>query len=506
MLIAAIDAGNGRFKIAVLDSAGNPKLLMLSSGLPYFPAVVYFGKNGQKLIGIEAQNAALADPQRAVFGWKRMMGTDEILFTDDDGKTYKAVDILTLFLTECKKNIENKTGHVANDAVILTPANYNDKQTQQTIDAGAQAGMNVILTPHEPTCAALGNDIHKKGSCVALVSDLGSGTFDVSVVRSRGNLFEVIATGGVVKLGSSDFNKRAEEEILSEFEAKYGYRPTLEEHPIFHQHLFQQIEQIKISLSEQKECPLVVSCESDLLKTTVTRDQFESWISPLVDKTIQQTEQTLQEANMQWSDIGEICAVGGGSMTPIVRQKLEQASGKKISQKCEPYCAAALGGVIAARLEYDRQGKDCYVNGDKLPPPDFHMREIISRSIGVAVLDDNEQETCCVLLQKNTPIPSIQTRKFKMAEPNQTAVRINILDGDNGANISKCLQLGYFELKDLPARPDLIGRIEITFDLDANGMLSANARDIVSGKTEELTIDYKKASTTGNKQTANAKS
>ena len=491
MLVAAIDAGNGRFKMAVLDSAGNPTLVMTRSGMPYFPSVVYFNKDRSKIFGFEAENAALADPKRAVIGWKRKMGTDEILYTEKDGTVYKAPDILALFLEECLKEIESKTGNVANDVVILTPANYNEKQTQQTIDAGVKVGLNVILTPHEPTCAALGNDIHKMGDCIALIFDVGSGTFDVSLVQSRGNLFEVLATDGIVQLGSSDFNKRAKEEILAEFEKKFRYCPTFDKHPIFHQQLSQQIEQVKISLSVQKECPLVISCESDLLKTIVTRDKFESWIEPLVDRTIEKTEQTLEQAKMKWSEVQAIFAVGGGTMTPLVRQKLEQVSGKKISGKCEPYSAAALGGVIAARLEYDRLGKDCFVNGEKLPPPSFYMREILSRAIGVSVLDDNNEEKCCVLLKKNIPIPSIQTRKFKMAEPNQTSVRINILDGENGVDIKKCLQLGYFELIDLPARPDLVGRIEITFDLNANGMLTASARDTVSGKTAELKITYK---------------
>lgn len=469
MLLPAIDAGNGRFKIAVPDSSGNQKLLMTLSGQPFFTAVVYFDKDGQKIIGIEAENAALAEPQRAVFDWKRSMGTDKVQHTDEDGKTYLPPDILAIFLGECKTIIESKTGFPANDIVVLIPANYNDKQKQQTIDAAARVGLNVELLPHEPTCAALGSGIHKKRNCRALVYDLGAGTFDVSVVQSSGNLFEVIATGGKPKLGSTDFNKRANEKILDGFEARFNYRPTPKEYPVFSQNLAQQVEQLKISLSVQKQFQLVVACQGDLLKMTVTREQFESWILDLVEKTIQRTERTLEEAKLKWSDIDEIYAVGGGSMTPLVIQMIEQASGKKVSQRCEPHCAAALGGVIAGRLEYQRRGKSYKVGDVTLPPPEFYMREILSRPIGVAVLDENNKEICCELLAKNTPIPSIHTRTFKMAEPNQTAVRIQTLDGEEGADVNKCMQLGHFDLRDLPARPDLIGRIEITFHLDANG-------------------------------------
>ena len=490
-MLPAIDAGNGRFKIAVPDSTGNPKLLMTLSGQPFFTSVAYFEKGGSIIIGSEAENAALANPQRAVFDWKREMGTDKILYTDDDGKTYIPPDILAIFLGECKNIIESKTGHVANDVVILIPANYNDKQKQQTIDAAGRVGINVELLAHEPTCAALGNDIHKKRNCRALVFDPGAGTFDVSIVQSAGNMFEVIATGGEPQLGSRDFNRRATDKVLDEFEAKFNYRPTPDEHPVFCQNLAQQVEQLKISLSAQKQFHLVVTCRGDLLKMTITREQFESWIKDLVEQTIQRTEVTVKEAKLEWFDIDEIYAVGGGSMTPLVIQMLEQASSKKVSQRCEAHSAAALGGVIAGRLEYQRKGKAYNIGDVTLPPPDFYMREILSRSIGIVVLDQNDREICWEMLAKNTRIPSIQTRTFKMSDAHQTQVFIKVLDGEHGAEVDECVELGNFELTNLPPRPDLISRVEITFHLDANGMLIATARDIVSGKTAELKIAYK---------------
>jgi molecular chaperone DnaK (HSP70) len=324
------------------------------------------------------------------------------------------------------------------------------------------------------------------------VFDLGAGTFDVSIVRVIDNLFEVIMTGGEAKLGCMDFDERGREKVLDEFERQYKYRPTQQNEPLFFQCLWQQIEQLKISLSAQKQCQLAVACNSDLLKMTVTRDQFESWICDLVDKAIARTEKTLEEANLKWSDIDEVYAVGGGSMTPLVRQRLEKVSGKKVSQKCEAHCAHALGGVIAGRLEYQRRGKAYRVQDVTLPPPDFCVRDILSHPIGVAALDGDDAEICCEMLAKSTPIPSQHTRTFKVAEPNQTAVRIRVLDGQDGVAASECLELGHFELTDLPPRPDLIGRIEITFRIDANAMLTATARDTVSGKTNELQVEYKK--------------
>lgn len=490
-MFVSIDAGNGFFKIAVVDSAGNPKLITTLSGQPFFPAVVYFDENGQKLVGFEAQNAMLANPKRGVSGWKRWMGTDKVLYPDDNGKSYKAPDILTILLEKCRTIVETKTSQPVNDVGILIPANYTELRRQQTKEAGARAGMNVMLMPHEPTCAALGNGIHKSGDCTAAVYDLGDGTFDISIVQPKGNLFKVITTGGEPKVGSSDFNKRVEEKSLEQFESQFHYRPTIEEYPEFFQNLAQQIEQLKITLSVQQQFQLVVACRGDLLKMTVTREQFESWIKDLVEKTIQRTEQTLKDAGLKWSDIDLIYAVGGGSMTPLVTKMLEQASGKKVCKSCDPFCAGALGGVIAGRLEYDRLGKPFTGQGGQaLPPPEFYMRDILSRPIGVAALDENNKEICCELLSKDTPIPSIQMRKFKMAKPNQTKVRIRILEGYEGAEAAQCTELGYFDLEDLPARPDCIGRIEITFELDSSGLLTATARDTVNGKSAELKIAY----------------
>jgi len=500
-MVVSIDAGTGRFKMAVPDALGNPKLVLTDAGQPFFDSVVYFEGPGEIIIGSEARNAALVHPERAVFDWKRHMGGDVVLYTDEDGKAHRARDIFVLLLGKAKEIIESKTGEPVNDVVISTPANYDDKQRQETLDAGAEAGMNVILTPKEPTCAALGNEIHKRKRCTAVVFDLGAGTFDVSIVKAAGNLFEVVTTGGEAKLGGTDFNERVRAKALDGFERQFHYRPTQQDEPLFYQSLWQQTEQLKISLSVQKQCQLAVACNSDLIKMTVTRDQFESWIKDLVDRAIDRTQKTLQEANLQWSDIDEVYAVGGSSMVPLVKRRLEEVSGKKVSQKCEAHCAHALGGVIAGRLEYHRLGKDYRVHDVTLPSPDFYLREILSHPIGVAALDGNEAEICCEMLAKNTPIPSQHTRTFKVAEPNQTAVRIRVLDGQDGVAAGSCLELGHFELADLPPRPDLIGRIEIMFHIDANAMLTATARDTVSGKTGELQIEYKRGDDNGNSDT-----
>jgi molecular chaperone DnaK len=489
-MIPGIDAGNSRFKYAVADEAGNPKIITNRFGESFTPSAVYFAQDSAIVIGTEALNAGFAEPDRLVVNWKRDMGTNKSLYTADDGTIYKPKNILAILLKDAKDNIEAKTGQVINEAVITVPANYNDIQKQHTIDAAASVGIKAILLPHEPTAAALGNQLYKRKGSTAAVYDLGGGTFDVSIVRCEGNTLDIIATGGEQHLGGRDFNDRVSEKLLEEFETKNGLRPSPEEHPVFYQEMMQRIEQLKISLSAQSQSQIVLFCEGNQLQMTITRQQFNQWVLDLAEKTMAKTEQTVKEANLDFTGIDEVYAVGGGSMMPIVTEMLEELTGKKISRRCEPHYAAALGAFLAGRIEYERQGKT-YTCGDvALPGPGVYLREILSHSIGVLVLDQKDREICFEMLSKDTLVPSIQTKLFKLSGSGQTEVLIKLLQGNDGQDVKDCTALGHFELKDLPPRPDLIGRIEITFTLDANGILSAKARDVVSGKQSEMEIDY----------------
>ncbi|MBI9017005.1 MAG: Hsp70 family protein, partial [Phycisphaerae bacterium] len=397
---------------------------------------------------------------------------------------------LAILLADAKESIETKTDQVVNEAVITVPANYSDLQKQQTIDAANNVGIKAILLPHEPTAAALGNKLHDRNNCTALVYDLGGGTFDVTVVRSRGNVFTIIATGGDSNIGGRDFNDRISEKLLDEFEVKNSFRPQKDQDPIFYQEMTQRIEQLKISLSIQNQSQIVLSCQGKQLQMTITRQQFDSWVMDLAVKTMAKTNQVIKDKNLDISQIDEVYAVGGGAMMPIIIEQLEELTGKKVSRRCEPHVAAALGAVFAGRLEYKRKNEP-YPNGDVvLPAPDYILHEILSHSVGVLVLDENGNDICNEILAKDTPVPSIQTKLFKLSEPDQMAVTIKILQGENGQDADSCQPLGHFELEGLPARPDMIGRIEVTFSLDNNGILTARARDNASGKTAEMEINY----------------
>jgi len=489
-MIPSIDAGNSRFKCAVADVAGNPKLITNHFGEPFTQSAVFFSADGSTIVGTEAINAGFVEPSRLVTNWKRAMGTDEVLYTADDGTVYHAEDVLTVLLKDAKENIEAKTGQVVNEVVITVPANYTDLQKQQTIDAAQKAGMEVVTLPHEPTSAALGNELYKQNNSTALVYDLGGGTFDVSIVQTKGNVCDIIATDGDPEIGGRDFNDRICEKLMEEFESVNNFRPSEETHAIFFQEMSQKVEQLKISLSVQTQSQAVLFCEGKQLQMTVTKELFNSWVKDIAEKTIQKTKQVIKDAGLDISQIDEIYAVGGGSMMPIVVELLEELIGKKISKRCEPHCAAAFGGILSGRLELQRQGKKYTIGNVVLPAPTTIVHEILSHAIGVLVLNEDNNDICNEILSKKTPIPSIQTKLFQLSQPNQTAAMIKVLEGENGTNAEDCLTLGHFELNGLPPRADLIGRIEVTFSLDNNGLLTAKARDIVSGKEEQMQIDY----------------
>jgi molecular chaperone DnaK len=496
MRVIGIDAGTTRFKTAILTTSGEPQTLTNRVGETFTPSAVYFAEDGTILIGTEAVNAALADPKRAVFDWKVNMGTDKVLYAD--GKTsYTAKDILTILLENVKTDAEAKIGEPVQEAVITVPANYSNAQKQQTQEAAEKAGIKVILTPHEPTAGAIGNNIYKLKDATVVVYDLGGGTFDVSILKVRGHVCEVISTGGIQQLGGRDFNNRIKKYILTEFEKQHGYCPDPNEHAVFHQDLANRVEQVKINLSSQKQCNVVLSCNGEILNMPITREQLESRVSDLVEQTIKQMEATLQEAELTWGDIDALYPIGGGSMMPLVIRRLEEVSGQKPILNCEAHCAAALGAAVAGRLEYQRQNIPYQVGTRTLPSIKDRYNEILSRAIGVMALDNDDREVCCEILGKKTPVPSIQDQMFNLSRPNQTDARIQILQGQEGDEANECVALGHFELNNLPPRADVVGRIEITFDLDANGLLIAAARDTVSNRRAELKIDYNEAQQQG---------
>jgi molecular chaperone DnaK len=476
-------------KVAVLDAAGNPVVQPFADGSLHFASSIFFDPNGKMIFGEEARNLGLMDPSLYVYDWKRHMGTDKVLYSN--GVEYRAKDIAKFLLQECSRNFEARFGELLAEVAISVPANYNDRQKEETKEAAKAAGLEVVCMPHEPTAALLGNQVHKRGDGLWLVIDVGGSTTDISLGEVSGNNVTVIATNGEPKLGGQDFNARIVEWAQKQFKAKHGFEINPKDHAVEYQEVIQRVEQAKVSLTARDNTNLVMSAKGCVLNLMLTRQDFESLTTDLLEKILACGKRTLKESGITPDKVIGILPVGGPSQMPMIAQAIEKTFGRKPTCHCEPHYATALGNVIAGRLEIEQQGRTVDVGGRKLPPLNLSKRDVTAHAIGVATSADDRRMTNSVILSKGAPIPSDQTRPFALAEPGQTGAYIEILQGTDGAPREECLLLGHFDLDNLPPVFDKPHRVEIRLKIDKNGMLMASAYDPLSGRSAELTVDYK---------------
>lgn len=490
---AGIDLGDGRVKVAIPDTNGNPVTMPFSDGSLYLPSAVFFNSDGSVIYGVEATNLGLAEPERLVVHWKRRMGTDEVLHRTDDGTEYMARDIARLLLEEVARTFEARTGDILTKAAISVPAIYVDSKKQETEKAGESLNIEVVCMPHEPTAALFGNGVHDRCDGLRLVVDIGSSTTDVSISEKSGNNIAVKNTNGDPQLGGQDFSAKLKEMVLDRFEEKHGFRVDPQKHTLAYQDLFNRIEQVKVSLTTRDQASLVISCDGNVFNTTITRQEFEQATTNEVKQMMDCVDQTLKEAGVTAEQIMEIIPVGGPSQMPMIAEAIEKRFGKKPTCHCEPHFAVALGNVIAGRMKIELDGGTFNVDGVRLPPLNLSARDVTAHPIGVAVVAGGGGETVnSVILDKGTPIPSDRTCPFTLANPGQTDASIEILQGKDSAQQEDCLRLGQFEITGMTPVFDRPHRVEIRMKIDHNGMLNANAYDPATGVNAVLSIDYGK--------------
>jgi len=492
--LAAIDLGDGRVKVAIPDSSGNPVMMPFSDGGTCLRSAVVLPAGGPVIFGEEAWNLGLAEPEKLVVNWKRKMGTDEVLHQAEDGTEYKAPDIARLLIQEVARNFEARTGNILTDAVISVPAIYNDRKKQETIEAGKQLGIEIICLPHEPTAGLFGNKVHERCDGLRLIIDIGSSTTDISIGEKVGNTIAIKNTNGDPQLGGQDFSSKLREMVLDRFEQKHGFRIDPQKHSLAHQDMFHRIEQVKHSLSHRDQASLVVNCQGKVFNTMITRDEFEQVTADEVRRIMDCVNRTLKDAGVSTEEILEIIPVGGPSQMPMIARAIEQQLGKKPTCHCEPHFAVALGNIIAGRLKIEQSGESIHVNGYKLPPLGLSARDVTSHPIGIAVIENEADSRLvnAVILDKGAPMPSTKSHRFALAWPGQTDANLEILQGPEGAAHDQCLLLGRFELTGMTAIYDRPHPIDIRLKIDNNGMLNANAYDPESGVSADLEIDYKK--------------
>jgi molecular chaperone DnaK len=470
--IIGIDLGTTNSEVAVME-AGSPTIIKSAEGDPYFPSIVAFTKDGEKLVGEPAKRQAVTNPDGTVHRIKRLMGSGKKVKLH--GKEYSPEQISAFILQKIKEDAEEFLGEKVTEAVITVPAYFDDDQRQATKDAGEIAGLNVKRILNEPTAASLAYGLDKKGDHKIAVYDFGGGTFDITLMDVGEGVFEVLSTNGDTKLGGSDMDQALVDYLVKEFKKEHDVDLTKDKKAL--QRLLEASEEAKKELSSKKQTTInlpyitVVDNEPKHLETKINRAKFEEIISNIVDKTDKPCKQALKDAKLKASDIDHVVLVGGTTRIPIIKQKVEEIFGKPPKRDVDPMECVATGAAIQAGV----------LSGDV--DRDIVLLDVTPLTLSIETLGGVATE----LIPRNTTVPTKKSKVFSTAADNQTTVDIHVLQGERPmATDNK--SLGRFHLDGIPPAPRGIPQIEVTFDIDANGILNVKAEDKGTGKEKSIRI------------------
>ena len=466
-----IDLGTTNSCVAVIEG-GKPVVIPNSEGARTTPSVVAFSKTGERMVGQVAKRQAITNPDRTVSSIKREMGSDYKV--NIDSKSFTPQEISAMILQKLKADAEAYLGETVNSAVITVPAYFTDSQRQATKDAGKIAGLDVKRIINEPTAAALSYGIDKGQEQKIMVYDLGGGTFDVSIIEMGDGVQEVLATAGNNRLGGDDFDKRVMDWMTSEFKKENGI--DLSGDKMAMQRLKEAAEKAKIELSgmtsTQINLPFITADATGPkhLDMNLTRAKFDELTADLVEKTVGPVKQALSDAGLSFNDIGKILMVGGSSRMPAVQEAVKKLSGKEPFKGINPDECVAIGaslqaGVLGGEVE------------------GLLLLDVTPLSLGVETMGG----VMTKIIDRNTTIPTKKSQIFSTAADGQTSVEVNVLQGEREFSRDN-KQLGLFKLDGIAPAPRGIPQIEVTFDIDANGIVNVSAKDLGTGKQQKITI------------------
>jgi molecular chaperone DnaK len=469
--VVGIDLGTTNSVVAVMEGQ-SPTVIANSEGNRTTPSVVAFTKTGERLVGQLAKRQAVTNPERTISSIKREMGTDHK--TKIDGKDYSPQEISSMILQKLVNDASTYLGERVTKAVVTVPAYFNDAQRQATKDAGKIAGLDVLRIINEPTAAALAYGLDKKGNETILVWDLGGGTFDVSILEVGDGVFEVKSTNGDTRLGGDDYDKKIVDYLVAEFRKEQGIDLSGDKQAM--QRLTEAAEKAKIELSgvvtTNINLPFITADQNGPkhLDITFTRAKFEELTADLTDRCVQPFKNALADAKLDVSKIDEVVMVGGSTRMPVIQELVKKLTGKELNQSVNPDEVVAIGAAIQAGV----------LAGEV---HDVVLLDVTPLSLGLETLGGVNTK----LIERNTTIPTRKTQVFTTAEDGQTSVDIHVLQGEREmAGDNKTL--ARFRLEGIPAAPRGVPQVEVTFNIDANGIVNVGAKDLGTGKEQQITI------------------
>ena len=471
--IIGIDLGTTNSCVAVMEG-GKPVVIANTEGIRTTPSVVAFTKSGERLVGDPAKRQAVTNDDKTISSIKRHMGSDYKVTIDD--KKYTPQEISAMILQKLKKDAESYLGETVSEAVITVPAYFNDAQRQATKDAGKIAGLDVKRIINEPTAAALAYGLDNETEQKVMVYDLGGGTFDVSVIEIGDGVIEVLSTNGDTHLGGDDFDQKIIDWMVSEFKKAEGVDLSTDKMAL--QRLKEAAEKAKKELSSATTTNInlpFITATADGPKhfdMNLTRAKFEELVHDLVERTAIPVQNAMKDAGLNYSDISKVLLVGGSTRVPCVQEKVKQLTGKEPNKSLNPDECVAIGASIQG-------GK---LAGDA-GAGDILLLDVTPLSLSIETMGGIATK----LIERNTTIPTKKSQVFSTAADNQTAVDINVLQGERQfAKDNK--SLGQFRLDGIPPARRGVPQIEVTFDIDANGIVNVSAKDLGTGKEQHITI------------------